>query len=106
MTDVGTLRINIVGDNSRLNSALADTRGRLQGFGATVSGGLSRMAGGLDRLQGAIAPVALPLTALGVTGVYVASQFQDSMAEITARTGAVGAELDAVEAFKIGRAHV
>lgn len=99
MTDAGTLRINIVGDNGRLNSTLADTRGKLQGFGATVSGGLNRMAGGLDRLQSALAPVTLPLAAIGATGVYVASQFQDSMAEIQARTGAVGEELAAVRTF-------
>jgi len=71
-------------------SGMGDVAGRLQSFGGQVAG-----------LGAKISLMTAPLAAFGIAGVRVASTFEESMAEISARTGIVGDDLLKIRDFAL-----
>jgi hypothetical protein len=66
------LRIDIIGDASKLNSALNTASGKLQAFGSKVSGIGKRLSVGLT----------LPLGIAGGAAIKMASDFEESMNKV------------------------
>ena len=66
------LRVDIIGDASKLNRALTTASGKLQSFGSKVSGIGKRLAVGLT----------LPLGIAGGAAIKMASDFEESMNKV------------------------
>ena len=67
----------------------------------TTEGKLNRLAGGMQSIGLAISAATAPLVAFGASGIKVASDFEDAMAQISARTGIVGADLQMISDFAL-----
>jgi TP901 family phage tail tape measure protein len=76
----------------------------LRNFDSGMNGVTRRMqnlGSNLTRLGGAITTLTAPLVGLGIAGVKIASDFDSAMAEISARTGTVGDDLERVREFAL-----
>lgn len=84
------LRDNASAALRAFDSGMANVETRLASFGGKVqSVGIS------------ISAITAPLVAFGATGVKVASDFEGALAEISARTGVVGADLKRISDFAL-----
>lgn len=61
-----------------------------------VTGGLESLSDGLFKLGAKFSVISDPLRQFGMDGIQVASDFESAMVEISARTGIVGDDLEAV----------
>ena len=101
MTTVATLSVIINANDRGLQSGLRKADSAVQGFGSRMQGGLKRAGDGLQDLGKDIGLLVAPLAAFGVAGINVASTFQSSMNEISARTGLVGEDLERVRQYAL-----
>lgn len=99
---VGRIVLNTSGFSNGVNTAIRDLD-RLQ----NKSKGVSKYLGGIGKpLQGVgnslTKNVTLPLTAVGIAGLKVATDFQKSMSNVRAITGATGKEFKNLKDTAIG----
>ena len=76
----------------------ADVDGALRGL-QRVQGRISGMARSAGQAAAALAPVSAALGAVGAIGIRAFTEYEDSLAELVARTGLYGDELEQVEAL-------
>lgn len=62
---------------------------------------LSKVAGGMQSIGLGLSALTAPFVAFGATGLKVASDFENAMAQISARTGIVGADLQMISDFAL-----
>jgi TP901 family phage tail tape measure protein len=96
MTTIANLLVQIGADISDLRRGLNEAYNQISGFGDRVSRGFSGVGASISRAGGALSIATAPLADFGKAGVDTAATFQSSMAEISARTGIVGADLESV----------
>lgn len=82
-------------------SALQRADRELSGFAGRIGGGMERVGRSMQTVGAALAPVSLALAGIGTVGVRTASQFDSIMAEIAARTGATGTEMQRISDFAL-----
>ncbi len=77
------LRVDIIGDASKLNRALNTASGKLKSFGTRVSGVGKRLAVGLT----------LPIGIAGAAAIKMASDFEESMNKVDVAFGSASSEV-------------
>lgn len=85
----------IISDNvdDAVRNAQRSFDGGLRGIGTSMQ----RFGDSLTGVGARITALTAPITAFGITGVRTASNFESAMAEISARTGLVGEDLDTIK---------
>jgi TP901 family phage tail tape measure protein len=94
VTTVENLAVMVGCNISELTSGLNRADSSISGFVSNTGRQLATLGAGMTALTA-------PLTAFAVQGVNVASEFESSMAEISARTGIVGADLESISDFAL-----
>lgn len=64
-----------------------------------IGGSLDRLGSQMSSVGSSLSLLTAPLTAFGATGIKTAADFESAMTEISARTGIVGEELQAIGDF-------
>lgn len=98
---VASLSVEITGDISGLNRAIGTADQKVTGFGSRLSSKLSSIGDSFSGIGRGLATVTAPLAAFGIAGLAVASTFESSMNEISARTGLVGEDLERVRQYAL-----
>lgn len=93
----GRVVIDTSGVDAAMGRAQQSFRNGLQAIGA----GIDQLGSSMSRVGDSLTILTAPLTAFGVTGVRTAASFQEAMTQISARTGVVGDELQALSAFAL-----
>lgn len=91
-------------DASQVQQGLSQAERQIQGFGQRMAGAFDGIGASMQGIGTQLTVATAPLAAMGAVGVRTAATFQDSMAEISARTGATGEALDAIrnKALQLG----
>lgn len=97
MTTVATLDVQIGANISGLSRGLDQADRGIQGFGKRASDAIGGVGRKLTGLGAATAPLTIALGG----GIKVASNFEGAMTEISARTGIVGKDLQALSDFAL-----
>ncbi len=101
MTTIASLLVTIGADISGLKQGLTDTETGINNLGGRLQSGLGAIGGSVVRAGAALNELTSPLRDFGAQGLETASNFDSIMAEISARTGVVGADLDQVRQFAL-----
>lgn len=101
MTTIASLLVTIGADISGLKQGLDDTESGINNLGGRLQSGLNSIGGTVVRTGAALTELTSPLRDFGAQGLQTASNFDSIMAEISARTGVVGTDLDQVRQFAL-----
>lgn len=101
MTTVATLEAMFTADLTGLQSGLQQADTMLSGAKRTVANKVGQIGATITKVGTTMAPLTLALGAIGAQSISVASSFDSSMAEISARTGIVGEDLETVKDMAI-----
>ena len=81
-------------DTGKFDTALAATEGKMNSFGSKVDG----MSAKLGKVGGALTKgVTVPLLAIGAGAIKLGMDFEASMSEVQAISGATGADMQKME---------
>lgn len=94
MSVIADLAVVLSADTTRLDAGLNKANKGILGFTQDAGKALTGLGMSMTGLTA-------PLLAFGVTGVGVAADFETSMAEISARTGIVGQDLQSISDFAL-----
>lgn len=84
-----------------LQDSMTPALDRALGATESFSQRVQRVGDGVTQLGGAMTVLTAPITAFGAMGIKAAGDFDSAMAEIAARTGLVGEELEQVRQFAL-----
>lgn len=101
MTTIANLLVQIGADISDLKRGLNEAGNQISGFGDRVANGFGSVGSSISRVGAQMSNLTAPLADFGRAGINTAATFQASMAEISARTGIVGAGLEEISAFAL-----
>lgn len=101
MSTVAALLVTIGADISSLQRGLRDTETQINSFASNVSSTISSIGGSFVRAGAAADVLGAPIRQIGLDGLETASNFQSAMAEISARTGIVGSDLENISNFAL-----
>lgn len=93
--NIGNATGRIILDASGVRSAIQDARNSLNGL-QSVGGGIQSMGQSLTSFGAQMSVALAPVTGFVTQGIFAFSRFQDVMAEISARTGLVGDDLEKI----------
>jgi TP901 family phage tail tape measure protein len=101
MTVAAELQVLIGADTHNLVRGLRDAEGLVDGFASKVSSKISSIGTSFIKAGAGISQLTAPLAGFGQQGIEVAANFESAMAEISARTGTVGEDLEKVRQFAL-----
>jgi TP901 family phage tail tape measure protein len=101
LTTIASLLVTIGADISGLKRGLDDTETGINNLSSRLQSGLGNIGGSVVRTGAALTELTAPLRDFGAQGLQTASNFDSIMAEISARTGVVGEDLDSVRQFAL-----
>lgn len=102
---VGYLDLDISGFLAGLKSAQSEADKQSKNIATTIGNNLSKVGNGLTSVGTSLTKnVTVPLTAVGVAGLKVATDFEKGMSEVKAISGATGKDFDALreKAIELG----
>lgn len=100
-TTAATLETLFTANTSGFDSGIGHVKSALGGTQQAVAGQVTRIGDSLTRIGTALAPVTLALGGIGYASLNAASTFDSSMAEISARTGLVGQDLQRIREYAL-----
>lgn len=95
--DLGTAHGRVIIDASGVGSAMSQAQGIFSGGLAGIGDGIARVGQQMAGLGSQLTVLTAPIMAFGVAGITVAADFESAMAEISARTGTTGADLERIK---------
>lgn len=101
MTTIASLLVEVGADIAGLSSGLTDASNKIDNFGTRAGNTLSNMGSSLTGLGAQFTALTAPIAIAGAAGINLASSFQNTMTEISARTGIVGADLESLSDFAL-----
>lgn len=101
MADVANLVVRVGANITGLTSGLSTAETQVNGFAGRLGSKLTGMGNQFQDAGRKVATTFAPLTAGMGAGIKVASDFENSMAEIQARTGLTAEEMDNVSKFAL-----
>jgi TP901 family phage tail tape measure protein len=101
MATVANLSVVIGSDISGLQRGLNSAQNQVGGFGNTVSSKFKSVGESVGKLGADISGLSIPIGAALGYGIYTASQFETSMAEIGTRAGLTADEMDRVREYAL-----
>lgn len=99
--DLGTARGRVVIDASGVGTAMQGAQQAVGNFAQRAGQRMQDFGASMQSLGRDITILTAPLMAFGVTGIRTASDFEDAMAEISARTGLTGGSLERISDLAI-----
>lgn len=101
MAEVASLFVTLGLNAGGFNQGLAKADSDMKGFATRMGDKMSSWGDSLASVGKAFAPVSLALTGIGAAGLKTAADFDSAMAEISARTGTTGKDLESVRQFAL-----
>lgn len=99
-TTIASLQAVIGADITGLTRGLDQAKSSLTGFGKDIKKSFD-LGSAISNAGAALTGLTAPLAAFGAIGLHTASNFSNAMAEISARTGLVGKDLEDVRNFAL-----
>lgn len=100
-TTVASLQAIFTANTTQLDQAIGRVESGLRGLGQSVGRSLDTIGSNMTMAGARIGIGIAPLVLLGKAGLNTATQFDTSMAEISARTGLVGDDLKRIEEYAL-----
>lgn len=88
-------------DTSQFDAGVGRVKTGLSGIGQSMGGTVQQAGAGMTQIGAQLAMVTAPLAALGTVSINTAKQFDSSIAEISARTGIVGDDLESIKQYAL-----
>lgn len=101
MTTIANLLVEVGADISGMTSGLNDASNKIDNFATRAGTGLTNLGSSLTGLGAQFTALTAPLAIAGGAGIKLASDFQSTMTEISARTGIVGTDLETLRGFAL-----
>lgn len=101
MTKVAELEVILTAASDGLMTGLKDASKKINDFGASFGGKMQTLGDGMQKVGGSIAMMTAPLVAFGAVGVKSAMDFDTALAELGARTGIVGDDMQTVRDYAL-----
>lgn len=95
--DLGTAHGRVIIDASGVGAAMSQAQGIFSGGLVGIGDGIARVGQQMVGLGSQLTILTAPITAFGVAGVQTAADFESAMAEISARTGITGTDLERIK---------
>jgi TP901 family phage tail tape measure protein len=100
-TTVATLQALFTANTSDFEAGAGRVESTMQNMGQRIGSSLTNVGNSMKDMGMSFAPMAAALSAVGYAGIGAASNFDSSMAEISARTGIVGTQLQQISDFAL-----
>lgn len=101
MTTIANLTVEVGADIADLTRGLNNASNQIDNFGTNTGNTLDNLGGRFVGLGAKITALTAPVGIAGAAGIKLASDFDSVMAEISARTGIVGADLASISDFAL-----
>lgn len=101
MSVVSTLSVIIGADTAGFTRGLNSVNSQINSLGSNLSSAMSSAGSALQGLGVSVTALTAPIAAFGAIGIDAAADFENTMAEISARTGIVGEDLQSISDFAL-----